>query len=258
MRSRSRKSPQTGGHSQVAFLFKDWLSEHHKRQGRRQAYLNHFGMTHAFRRTAKQYLSDGDLWSLALSDDLTGLLNRRGFLFLASQQLKLASRNGRSSVVFLCDVDGLKGINDQFGHAVGDEALVRTARVLEETFRKSDVLARFGGDEFAVLALETRDEGEATIYGRIQEKLRKANEGETRYRLTISVGAARADGEEANALNDLLLHADEALYGSKSRGATMNGGEQDVAASSKKFSQSDPFSWHECDPVRHHAQLEPK
>src|SRR2546428_3972053 len=121
MRSRPRKSPQTGVHSQVAFLLKDWLSEHDKRQGRCQAYLNHFGMTHAFRRTAKQYLSDGDLWSLALSDDLTGLLNRRGFLFFSSPQFKLASRNGRSSGVFLFDVHGLKGINDQFSPPVGGQ-----------------------------------------------------------------------------------------------------------------------------------------
>ena len=220
MRSRTRKFPLSGGESQVAILFKDWVSLHGKKQLRRsQNYLSHLGMTHAFRRAAKQYLSDSDLWSLALSDDLTGLLNRRGFLFLACQQLKLASRNGRSAVVFLCDVDGLKRINDQFGHAAGDEALVRTAQVLEETFRESDVLARFGGDEFAMLALETTGEGQATICRRLQEKLRNANAVESRYRLSLSLGAARANAMEVNVLNELLLRADEALYEAKLRRA---------------------------------------
>jgi diguanylate cyclase (GGDEF)-like protein len=220
MRSRGRKSPLKSDESQVASLFKGWVSRHTKDQLQRsQSYLNHLGMDHAFHRVAKQYLSESDLWSLALSDDLTGLLNRRGFLFLASQQLKLASRNGRDCVVFLCDVDGLKQINDRFGHAVGDEALVRTGRVLEDTFRDSDVLARVGGDEFAMLALETADEGLTTIYRRMREKLARANATESRYHLSLSLGAARATPAGAQVLDDLLLHADEDLYQAKFRRA---------------------------------------
>jgi two-component system, cell cycle response regulator len=220
MKSRPLKLSPNRDESQVASLFRDWISLHGKEKLRRsRAYLSHLGMTQAFHRAAKKYLSESDLWSMALTDELTGLLNRRGFLFLASQQLKLALRNGRSSIVFLSDVNGLKRINDQFGHAEGDKALIRTAHALEETFRDSDVLARFGGDEFAILALETADEGQTTIRQRIQVAIASANAVESRYRLSLSIGAASANPDEKHVLDDLLLHADEDLYEAQFRGA---------------------------------------
>ena len=95
-----------------------------------------------------------ELSSLALTDELTGLYNRRGFICLSEVQLKLARRSGCDMVLFFIDVDGLKQINDSFGHSEGDNALIRTAEVLRMTFRESDVLARIGGDEFGALAIE--------------------------------------------------------------------------------------------------------
>src|SRR5579885_3216035 len=102
----------------------------------------------------KQCLLERELRSLALTDDLTGLYNRRAFLTLASQQMKLSRRKGKSLLLFFADVDGLKRINDEFGHQAGDLAIARTAEALERSFRKSDIVARIGGDEFVALAFE--------------------------------------------------------------------------------------------------------
>src|SRR6267142_1804814 len=121
----------------------------------------------AVRCAAKQYMLQAELGNLALTDELTGLYNRRGFMALAERQLKLARRSGRGMLLFMTDVDCLKQINDSFGHFEGDRALKRTADVLEETFRGSDVVARLGGDEFAVLAIEAAGHSEATIKTRL-------------------------------------------------------------------------------------------
>jgi GGDEF domain-containing protein len=115
----------------------------------------------------RQTLLERELRSLALTDDLTGLYNRRGFLASATQQLKLARRNTKESLLLFCDLDNLKQINDSYGHVEGDGALVRTADTLEQTFRHSDVLARLGGDEFAVLALEASSQYRNVILDRL-------------------------------------------------------------------------------------------
>src|SRR4029077_20951716 len=102
----------------------------------------------------KQSLLDRELRSLALTDDLTCLYNRRAFFALATQQLKVMRRRGLGLLLFFADVDHLKEINVTYGHREGDLALIRTANALEQTFRDSDIVARLSGDEFAVLALE--------------------------------------------------------------------------------------------------------
>src|SRR5712664_463698 len=115
----------------------------------------------AVRCAAKQYMLQAELGNLALTDELTGLYNRRGFMAVAERQLKLGRRSGRGMLLFVMDVDRMKHINDSFGHSEGDRALKRTADALEETFRDSDVVARLGGDEFAVLAIEASGHSEA-------------------------------------------------------------------------------------------------
>ena len=95
---------------------------------------------------------DEEIRSLSLTDDLTGLYNRRGFTLLAEQEVKLAHRINRSMLLFFCDVDYLKSINDAHGHAQGDLALQEVSAILKETFREVDIMARLGGDEFVVLA----------------------------------------------------------------------------------------------------------
>jgi diguanylate cyclase (GGDEF)-like protein len=160
----------------------------------------------------RQSLLDRELCSLALSDDLTGLQNRRGFLALAGQQLKQAHRSGQQFLLFSCDLNNLKMINDSYGHQEGDQAIVRTSEALKSTFRNSDIIARFGGDEFCVLAFEASVQHEEPILERLKENLRKASAGESRYSLSLSVGLARYDPRRPVSLQDLMAEADTAMY----------------------------------------------
>ena len=145
----------------------------------------------AVRGAVRQSLLDKELCSLALIDDLTGLHNRRGFLALAGQQLKQGLSQPAGGSALFRRLDNLKIINDSYGHQEGDTALMRTAEALRHTFRNSDILARFGGDEFCVLALEASIENERSIIKRLQHNLNQANGAETRYSLSLSVGMAR-------------------------------------------------------------------
>jgi diguanylate cyclase (GGDEF)-like protein len=163
----------------------------------------------------KHVIIERELRHLALTDDLTCLYNRRGFFAAATQQLKLARRNGQGLLLFFCDLDNLKLINDTFGHREGDRALVRTADALEDVFRDSDIMARLGGDEFAVLAFEATSRHQETIIHRIEKSLHKANEEEPRYELSMSVGVARFDPLDNVSLADLMAEADVTMYEKK-------------------------------------------
>jgi diguanylate cyclase (GGDEF)-like protein len=173
----------------------------------------------ALRRTVlcavKQSLLDRELRSLALTDDLTSLYNRRAFFALATQQLKVMRRRGRGLLLFFADVDHLKDINDTFGHREGDLALVRTANALEQTFRDSDIVARLSGDEFAVLALEASSGDQDAILHRLQDKLAEVSAEEDRYKLSVSVGMVRFDPKHDLMLGELLSKADRAMYAEK-------------------------------------------
>jgi diguanylate cyclase (GGDEF)-like protein/PAS domain S-box-containing protein len=153
------------------------------------------------------------LLALSLVDELTGLCNRRGFLTFAGQQLKVAERHRRGIWLLFADVDDLKWINDRFGHAEGDRALVEVAGLLRETFRESDVVARIAGDEFAILALETSSYGAERLTLRLLEKLEERNRrGETRYRLSMSIGFARYDPDRPCSIEELLEQGDAMMY----------------------------------------------
>jgi diguanylate cyclase (GGDEF)-like protein len=160
----------------------------------------------------RQSLMDREIRCLALNDELTGLYNRRGFLAAATHQLKLAHRHGEDVLLLFCDVDNLKQINDSFGHHEGDLALVRAAAALKETFRDSDILARFGGDEFAVLASDASIPSRQAIVPRIENILEKANAACMRYRLSFSIGVARFDPHAPVALGELMARADQDMY----------------------------------------------
>src|SRR6185295_16873960 len=110
--------------------------------------LTERALARAIRYAIERVRNQEALRQLSLTDELTGLYNRRGLGLLGEQQLKLARRSGRGFVLATIDLDGLKGINDTFGHQEGDVALVQTANILRNTFRSADVLARVGGDEF--------------------------------------------------------------------------------------------------------------
>src|SRR5690606_33602884 len=111
------------------------------------------------------------LQKLSHRDDLTGLHNRRGFLIQAEQLLKLAWRQQTPFVLVFMDLDHLKAINDTFGHAEGNRALIEAADVMRRCFRQSDLLARFGGDEFTALALGSGEADDALIRARLNGAL---------------------------------------------------------------------------------------
>jgi two-component system cell cycle response regulator len=154
---------------------------------------------------------------MAMVDELTGLYNRRGFLALTEQQLKLAKRTKRGALLLYADLDHMKWINDTLGHPEGDRALIETADVLRETFRESDVIARIGGDEFVVLALETWGAASAeAIATRLQRKLEACNTGgDHRYELSLSMGIAHYDPECPCSIDELLNRADTLMYEQK-------------------------------------------
>jgi len=151
--------------------------------------------------------------SLSLIDDLTGLSNRKGFLNLANHHARLAYRTGKPFLIAFIDLDGLKQINDNFGHQEGNRALVEAANVLKDSFRQSDILARLGGDEFAVLIAEAVKGRIATVIDRVQEKLRSRNANPARrYLLSLSIGIVASDAAQTPDLEQLLHQADALMY----------------------------------------------
>jgi len=154
-----------------------------------------------------------EIISLSLKDELTGLNNRRGFTVLAEQEMKLAQRFKRCVSLFFFDVDDLKTINDTFGHAQGDQALQEVAAILKETFRETDIPARFGGDEFMVLAPDAPSENKDTLTKRLQSTLERRNQqGDRPYQLSLSMGVARFDPETPLTISELISQADGQMY----------------------------------------------
>lgn len=157
------------------------------------------------------------LHHISITDELTGLLNRRGFKTLAQQQLNLADRQGSEMVLFFIDLDSLKKINDEQGHNAGDQALIDTAAIIKETFRTSDIIARIGGDEFVVLGISAPEtKGVAGLTERLREILNSYNAKPNQsYHLSCSVGTAHYDPKDPKSLDDLLLEADAVMYEEK-------------------------------------------
>jgi two-component system cell cycle response regulator len=137
-------------------------------------------------------------------------------MMLAEQHLQLARRNRKGFMLFMADLDDLKPINDTFGHAEGDYALIQAKTLLKQTFRESDIVARIGGDEFAVVVIEDAKNNEASLYTRLQEKLDDFNRYSGRhYILGLSMGSVRVAPEDVFTLEQLMLRADTALYDQK-------------------------------------------
>lgn len=152
------------------------------------------------------------LRSLSLIDELSGLYNRRGFADLGEQYVKLARRAARGVTLVMVDLDRFKTINDTLGHHVGDRALLKVADLLKATFRRSDLIARIGGDVFAVLALEASGEDAAMLHSRLEEQVAQFNENTAEpFQLSVSIGIARHDGEDRAYLGDLLAEAGTSL-----------------------------------------------
>jgi diguanylate cyclase (GGDEF)-like protein len=157
-----------------------------------------------------------EIYNLSMQDSLTGLYNRRGFLMLAEEQLKLVHRSQQGLLLFLCDVDGMKQINDALGHLEGDKALIDIAVILHTTFRSSDIIARLSGDEFAILAIGTLPATPELLQARLQANLNKHNARAKRlYELSLSVGMAYVAPDEQATLEELISKADQEMYAHK-------------------------------------------
>ncbi len=157
------------------------------------------------------------LHTASITDELTGLFNRRGFLIFARKQCEIAKRHKRHFSILFLDIDGMKKINDTFGHKDGDQALVDMAAILRKTFRESDIIARIGGDEFTVLITEPpAAEIRKTVDQHIEENLAIHNERTKRkYKLSVSMGMVHYDPEHPHSLDELLNKADELMYRNK-------------------------------------------
>jgi diguanylate cyclase (GGDEF)-like protein/PAS domain S-box-containing protein len=166
--------------------------------------------------------AEAAIHTLSLADELTGLYNRRGFLAFSKQHLNSVYRTNKGLVVVYADLDGLKTINDSFGHKEGDRALVKTAELLKETFRSSDVLGRLGGDEFTALAAVEPEGGVDKLITRLQQKFERYNAQKIcPYKLSISIGVAQLAPDSAQSMEDLMAQADLAMYENK-RGKQQN------------------------------------
>ena len=170
---------------------------------------------HTQRQAAELERLAAQLEQLTLHDQLTGLYNLRGLELLGGGAVDRAAREGSELCVLFIDLDGLKAINDGFGHAAGDTALVAAADVLRSAVRRSDVVARIGGDEFgAVLVGTSADEAEI-LCDRIRQGMRKHAPGE--HSLSVSIGVASARPGEAATLDELIAGADDAMYAGRRR-----------------------------------------
>lgn len=158
------------------------------------------------------------LENLSLSDDLTGLYNRRGFFLHAEQQIKLyRSRESERCVWLLVgDIDGLKEINDQFGHNEGSAAIKHAAELLTKTFRDADILSRPGGDEFMALMLNTLDEVAQRVPERLEVNFANFNaDSGLPYKVEMSIGMAKVGFDRGTNLVDIINEADGVMYENK-------------------------------------------
>jgi diguanylate cyclase (GGDEF)-like protein len=156
------------------------------------------------------------LRNLTLTDHMTGLYNHRGFYTLARHNAKLAKRSGQPSALIFTDMDGLKQINDQLGHAQGSLAITKTAELLRQTFRDCDLIARLGGDEFVVLAPCVPPGEMMEMIQRLRDNVQSCNENDILgFPLSLSIGAVTVDHKSDQTLEEYVTLADHAMYQEK-------------------------------------------
>ncbi len=156
------------------------------------------------------------LRELSITDELSGLRNRRGFAAIGTQLLELADRQRCSATLLFVDVDNMKELNDRHGHAAGDGALRAVALALGHVLRRADTVSRIGGDEFVGLAVGLQQPARETIERRINAKLSDASTLAAVGRpIRVSIGWASRSPGEAKTLDDLVAEADRAMYRAK-------------------------------------------
>jgi diguanylate cyclase (GGDEF)-like protein/PAS domain S-box-containing protein len=174
------------------------------------------GAVVTFRDISERKHMEEELRALSLVDELTGLYNRRGFLTLVKQQTKIADRLGKEMLLIFADIDKMKLINDTLGHKEGDRALIDTANILRKSLRDLDIIARFGGDEFVVLAMEACSEHAEIIYSHLQDNIKSHNEKEDRpYKISLSLGSVCY--VPGSSIEEFLVQADNLMYEDKQK-----------------------------------------
>lgn len=169
-----------------------------------------------YQKVSELETANAHLRNLSLTDDLTGLNNRRGFMLLAEELLKYGRRTDHRMCLLYMDLDGLKHINDTFGHAAGDDALIQTAHILMKTFREADVIARLGGDEFGILAMDMAEDNIKEIIARLDQHINAHNtQSNSGYVLSFSPGVIPIDPNATQTIQELLSQADAAMYSYK-------------------------------------------
>src|SRR5215216_3884770 len=173
------------------------------------------GLVHVVRDITERKKLEETLRNSSLKDDLTGLFNRRGLLKQAAPYFDFARRQKETLLLLFIDLDGMKRINDEFGHNEGDNALINTAAILNRSFRSSDIIARLGGDEFTVLVTDLNANKEDAI-ARLNENLKAFNASEKcSHKLSFSIGVATLEPERMTCFEELLEQADQAMYEQK-------------------------------------------
>ncbi len=177
--------------------------------------LERVSLVRSLRYSIERHRLQKNLQTLSLTDDLTGLHNRRGFMALAEQHLRMIQRKGAALLIYL-DLDNLKAINDTYGHQEGNRALVVTANVLRACFRQSDILARLGGDEFCILMTDAGQDSAQQVRKRLQQRTDFVNGlSSWDFLLSLSVGIADVPVVHQPPLEQLLRIADTHMYEEK-------------------------------------------
>ncbi len=166
--------------------------------------------------TAQLSKQSAELERLTLTDDLTGLYNRRGLGAVGAQALYRARRDGTTVALLFLDLDGLKKINDTFGHGAGDDALRVLAGIISATTRESDIAARVGGDEFCILLFDEGGTAVEHVTRRIRDATIAAHETHSLPApLSISIGMLRVEARTPGSISELLAEADRSMYKEK-------------------------------------------
>ncbi|KMQ52968.1 diguanylate cyclase [Chitinispirillum alkaliphilum] len=154
-----------------------------------------------------------ELKTQSIHDELTDLYNRRGFINLSNKLIKSAGNDRTAIWIYYVDLDGLKKINDTYGHEEGDFAISAAARILTNTFRKQDIIGRIGGDEFTVLVVtDPKQESERSILDRLQNNIDRFNEKiDKPYSISMSVGISRFTGNDGETLESVMKRADDLM-----------------------------------------------
>lgn len=171
-----------------------------------------FSLAHNETSRVRKKIDELDL--IASTDELTGVYNRRGFYSYGETTLKFAKAMSQSGMVIYCDMDGLKKINDVYGHEAGDKAILAESIILRSNFRSNDIIARIGGDEFAIICPGLNKESLRRIRNQINEDCRIWSGGnEAGFSLSISMGAVEYPSEKVGyKITPLLSEADSLMY----------------------------------------------